>query len=153
MRGRNVTASASAGRDPRRTRGGWLWFVAWAISGALLTVGVIGSFGVLVLVLPFGALSALVLILTARSWPELLGVGSGIGSLALGIAFLNRNYRPCPFAPPTITRFPGYQAPDCGGMDPLPWLVAGTILTLGSIAAYAWARRARVPRGKAPTAT
>lgn len=135
-----MTPPASAGRDLRRKRGGWLWFVAWAISGALLTVGVVGSFGVLVLVLPIGALSALVLILTARSWPELLGVGSGIGSLALGIAFLNRNSSPCPVEPTTVTRIPGYQPPDCGGVDPVPWLMAGMILILATVAAYAWAR-------------
>jgi nitrate reductase NapE component len=135
-----VTAPASADRDPRRKRGGWLWFVAWAISGALLAVGIVGSFGVLVIVLPIGALSALVLILTARSWPEVLGVGSGIGSLALGIAFLNRNYSPCPDAPTTGIRLPGHRPPDCGGIDPLPWLMAGMVLLLGSVAAYAWAQ-------------
>lgn len=148
--GATVTASARADRDARRKRGGWPWFVAWAISGALLTVGVVGSFGILVLVLPVGALSVLALVLTARSWPELLGVGSGIGSLALAIAFLNRNYSPCPVVPTTGTRFPGTQLPACGGNDPLPWLLAGMILILGSIAAYAWARSR--PRGSSQDA-
>jgi heme A synthase len=115
----------------------WSRFCVWAIVGAVLVTGLIGAFGVLVFLLPLGALGIALLARGGRSWPEAIGLGGGVGALALAVAYLNRNYHSCPPAPRSGRTYSGYRAPVCsGGTNPVFWLVLGVALTLVSVAAF-----------------
>ena len=84
----------------------------------------------LVVLLPIGGLALVALALRTRVWPEAMGVLTALGGLVLFVAYSNRNYVPCPVEPTTVTRLPGYRAPVCGGIDPVPWLVVGILLLM-----------------------
>lgn len=119
------------------------WFLAWALTAILLAVGVFGAFGVGILVLPVGAASALLLTVRAHRWPDSLGILAGLGLLAVSVSFLNRHFNRCPLEPPTVTRQPGFRAPQCGGLNPFPWLIVGILLLVIAIASYSVLRMSR----------
>lgn len=119
---------------------GWPWFAAWALAGALVVFSLLSATSIGLFVLPFALAAVLLVALRARR-PEMIGLVSGAGLVALLVAFLSRDYRPCPEGP--ITLRPGEPSFACGGFDPTPWLVAGLVVALGGAAAYAPARRRR----------
>jgi hypothetical protein len=123
---------------------GWRWFCAWAVAGGLVFLSLLTGFSIGVFILPFAALAVWFVARTARAWPELFGVGTGAGAVCLLVAALNREYNPCPEGPITVP--PGETSYSCGGLDPLPWLVAGIVLGLAGAAAYAGGRRIGPPR-------
>lgn len=139
------------GSRPRRSavatdrRSGWPWFAVWAVAGAAFVVGLVGSFGVLVVLLPIGGAALAALALRTRVWPEAVGVATGLGGLLLLVAYTNRSYAPCPIEPTTVTRLPGYRPPVCGGIDPVPWLVVGIVVVVVSIGIYASLRQRASP--------
>src|SRR5437660_10662412 len=115
----------------------WWRFCAWATAGSLLIAGLVGAFGALVVLLPIGAGAIAALVWRSPVWPEPIGVGGGVGALALAVAFLNRNYRHCSAAPSSGTTYAGYRAPICnGGTNPIFWLLLGLTLTLLSVTAF-----------------
>ena len=121
--------------QPRKAS--WWRFCAWVNATAVLTTGLVGAFGVLVLLLPLGAVGVTLLVKAGPVWPEPLGIGGGWGALALVVAYLNRNYQSCPAAPSSGRTYPGYRAPVCsGGTEPVFWLVLGVSLTLLSVVAF-----------------
>src|SRR6266511_1018101 len=121
-----------------RARGtGWAWFAGWALAGALLVAGLVGSFGLLVVLMPVAAAMTGVLVWRSRLWPEASGAGAGIAALMLFVAYANRSYAPCPVEPSTVTRIPGYQPPVCGGIEPLPWLILGILVLVASVGTFA----------------
>lgn len=120
---------------------GWRWFAAWAAVGGLLAFVVLAAPSVGLFALPVAGLALTLLLRSGRRWPELLGAVSGIGVLFLAIAALNRDYAPCPDGGLVVT--PGQTSLECGGLDPLPWLVAGGLLSLAGAAAYLLERRLR----------
>lgn len=118
---------------------GWRWFCAWAVAGGLLVFALLTGFSIGLLVLPFAAIAVWLVGRTARVWPEILGTGAGAAVVCLAVAALNRDYVGCPEGP--ITLGPGQTSYSCGGLDPLPWLVAGVALLLAAPALYALVRR------------
>ena len=130
---------------PRR---GWRWFGAWTLAGGLVVFAFLGALSIGIFVLPFAILAVWYVQRVAGWGPEVVGGISGAGVVSLLVAFLNRDYRPCPDGPITIE--PGRASFECGGFAPTPWWIAGLVLTLGGIAAYALlrrqGRRARAPR-------
>lgn len=118
---------------------GWKGFLAWAAAGGLLVFAVVSGLSIGLFVLPLAVVILVLVVRRVRGWPEILGAGAGCGAICLLIAFLNRDYNPCPEGP--ITLGPGESEFECGGFDPLPWLVAGLALVALSTLTYAFARR------------
>lgn len=134
-----------------RERQGWPWFLAWALAGGLLFFAVLSGFSIGLLVLPFALATVWLVERSGRSWPELLGAVAGVGLVLLVVAFLNRGSTPCPESG-ELTVQPGQTSAACGGSDPIPWLVAGSVLLAVGAAAYALARARRPgPRGETAT--
>lgn len=120
---------------------GWRWFGAWAAAGCALTFSLLTGLSVGLLIFPLAA--ALLLLVGARAPhpAESAGFVLGIGAVLLLVAFVNRDYRPCPAGGLTIPAArPGTTA-SCGGLDPIPWLYSGIVVAAASVVAYAVARR------------
>ena len=125
-------------------RSRWRWFAAWAAAGGLLVFSILAGLSIGIFVLPF-ALVAVWLVQRFAGWgPEVVGGIAGAGVVALVVAFLSRDYRPCPDGPLTVP--PGATSVECGGFSPTPWWIAGLALVVGAILAYALLR----PRVGAP---
>jgi len=93
------------------SRGGWEWFAAWAVAGALLTFSFLTGFSIGLFFLP---LAAAVVFWVARRAPGLfdpIGFVGGIGLTLLLVAVVNSN----------------------AGRA---WLFAGLALGFGAVAAY-----------------
>jgi hypothetical protein len=118
---------------------GWRWFAAWVLAGGLVVLAILSGFSFGFFVLPFAALALWLVIRSGSGWPEVLGVVSGAGVVCLLIALLNNDYQPCPDVP--VVLGPGETEYSCGGLDPLPWLIAGLALVVAGTVAYAIARR------------
>jgi hypothetical protein len=119
----------------------WRWFAAWAVVGGLVAVAVLGALSIGIFVLPFAGLGLWLLLRSGRRWPELLGAVSGAGIVCLAVAAINRDSAPCPDGPVVLA--PGETSLSCGGFDPLPWLIAGGLLSVAGAAAYLLERRLR----------
>ena len=124
-------------------REGWLVFAAWVLAGALLSFSVLGAASIGFFVVPFALLAFWLALRLGRGWPEALGTISGAGAVSLLIAFLNRGTMSC--ADESLTLGPGETEITCGGLDPIPWLVAGLVLAAAGAIAYALARRGAHP--------
>jgi hypothetical protein len=103
------------------------------LAGAGLALATI-SFSVLILV---GVAIAVVVLATRRAFvPSMFGLVSGVGVLALYVAFVQRQ------GPGTVC----WQTATASGCDeylnPWPWLVAGVVLVCVGIAAHAGRMRA-----------
>ena len=124
--------------------GGWHWFTAWAAAGAAITFSFLTGLSIGLLVFPFAAALLLVVAALAPRPAESTGFVLGIGSVLLLVAFIQRDYRPCPTGGVSIpAHAPPGTAVSCGGVDPAPWLWAGLAAATAAIVAYALARRIR----------
>ena len=110
---------------PVARRRDWLWFLAWAIDGALAPLVILGAFTIGILVIPVVLVLTLLLAIRASARIGVLGLVSGLGAPLLVVAFFNRS------GPGNIC----WSTPTGGGceqqMSPWPWLLVG----LGFIAA------------------
>jgi hypothetical protein len=122
----------------------WKAFVAWSLAGGLLVFSVLTGFSIGLFVLPFALAAVLVTAKRASAWPEALGVVAGAGVVSLVIAFLNRDYEPCPESG-VETLSPGETSIECGGFDPMPWLIGGITLVSVSLVAHVVVRARRSP--------
>jgi hypothetical protein len=125
----------SSGRGPA-------WFGAWLAVGAALTIGFLAGFSFGLFVLPFALAALVVVVRRSPHLPEATGFVSGIGVTLLLIAFVNRDYEPCP-ANGVLKLQPGQQSVSCGGFDPHPWLYLGIAVIAAGATAYLVASRAR----------
>lgn len=115
-----------------------MWFLAWTGSGALIAFTALGLASIGIFVLPFAIAGTAAVRNRARFWPDGLGMGAGIGIMAIVIGVLNLGYRPCPSG--SISLGPGQTSFECGGFDPVPWFVAGSLLVAASVLAYLFVR-------------
>ena len=92
---------------------GWFW--AWALVGVGYGFGVsvIGAFTFI------PATLAVVFLTRRRPIRGVFGLATGVGSVFLLIAYINRN----------------------GGFNPTHWLIAGAVLFAGGLVAHAWTDR------------
>ncbi len=120
---------------------GWTGFVAWALAGGLFVFAVLSGFSIGLFLLPLAGVVLWLVARRASGWPEILGLGAGLGAVCLLVAFRSRDYNPCPEEPVTLA--PGETSFECGGLDPIPWLVTGLTVVLLSSVAYALTRRSR----------
>jgi hypothetical protein len=123
-------------------RATWWSLATWAVAFGLLTLAIVGAWSIGVYVLPFAIVALVVAGSLNRSRPgSLWGAPVGAGSVLMYIAYLNRNYSPCPTSG-TVTRLSPGQHTSCGGFDPIPWLLLGALGCFLGVAGYfAWRRR------------
>jgi len=130
-----------------RNRGGWPAFAEWALAMALLSFAVIGAASIGVLVLPFALLALALAARRNRAWPEApMGGLTGVGSICLLVAYINRAYSPCPTGPTRVRVVSGGHF-SCGGFDPMPWLMVGLLLAAVGCVGYLVLRRTRAAAG------
>lgn len=113
-----------------------LWILAYA--GLVFTILAFASIGYLVA--PFALVFFLAVVVFAHFWPEApLGAFIGTGLMCLLVAFGNRDYVPCPsesLGSAGTSLGPGQGSFSCGGMNPVPWLVVGILLTGTGVIGY-----------------
>ena len=117
-------------------RTGWWRFTAWVLAGALAFFAFLTGFSIGLFVLPFAVAAVWLVARGGRLWPEILGLVGGIGAIGIVIAALNREGSGC-----RTTEEGGFTTVTCGGLDPLPWLVAGLLLPAVASLLYGLARR------------
>jgi hypothetical protein len=125
---------------------GWKAFVAWSLAGGLLVFSVLAGLSIGLFVLPFAVAAVFLVAYHASGWPEAIGVVAGAGAVCLLIAFLSRDHQPCPES----GVLPGFNSEgafvsECGGFDPMPWLIAGIALVGVSVFAHVLVRARRSP--------
>ena len=123
---------------------GWKAFVAWSLAGGLLVFSALAGFSIGLLVLPFAVAAVLVTAKLASGWPEATGVVAGAGVVSLLIALLSRDYKPCP-ENGALSLPRGETSIECGGFDPMPWLIGGIALVSISVVAHVVVRARRSP--------
>ncbi|MHB1391044.1 MAG: hypothetical protein ACYCXF_07435 [Thermoleophilia bacterium] len=116
-------------------RAGSLSLALWSLAFAGMAFSLLSLPSIGLLVAPLALILFLFVAVWAHAWPEALsGSLIGPGLMLLLVAFLHRDYMPCPVEP---VRFePGSSSFSCGGSSPVPWLVAGTLLTGAGIIVY-----------------
>jgi hypothetical protein len=129
-----------------RNGSGWQAFAEWALAGALLSFAAIGAASIGMFVFPFGVLA---LVLAARrnlAWPEAPAGGlTGVGSICLFAAYVSRTYSPCPEMPIRFRVAPGESGSfSCGGLKPMPWLIAGLLLIAAGFVGFVVRKRTRL---------
>jgi hypothetical protein len=121
-------------------RAGWGWFAGWVGVGALVAFALVSAASIGLFVLPFALLALWVVLRRSPPRSTTFGLVSGAGLVCLLIWALNVGSSPCPESG-TSTAPPGGVDEACGGLDALPFLVAGIALTLAGPALFAAARR------------
>jgi hypothetical protein len=87
---------------------------AWMIAGAIVTFAVVSGFSIGLGIAPFALLVAWVALRRSGFGPEMFGILDGAAAICLLIALFNHN----------------------GGLDPVPWLVAGCLLAVAGFTGY-----------------
>ena len=125
----------------------WLWFIAWAFPGACfgLSISALAIFA-----LPLGILA--VLVLRKRSGGrEALGLLAGIGVVVAVIGSTHVRYQACSATGGSLFLRIGQTSvgSSCGGVDGIPWLIAGVVLTAAAAILYLLASRRSSRNGPA----
>jgi hypothetical protein len=122
---------------------GPVWFGAWTGAGAAVTFCFLTGFSIGLLLLPLALVLLAFVARRSPQLPEAAGFVTGIGVTLLVVAFINRDYEPCP-ANGVLRLEAGRESVSCGGFDPHPWLYWGlAISVLGAIAYLAGATARR----------
>jgi hypothetical protein len=131
-------------RARERTEGrGPAWFGAWTVTGAALTFCFLTGFSIGLLLLPLALVLLAFVVRRSPQLPEAAGLVAGIGVTLLAVAFINRDYEPCP-SHGVLRLEPGQESVSCGGFDPHPWLNSGFAIT--AVGAFTYLAVARVRR-------
>ena len=113
------SSDAHVSHPPRRVSGGWFW--GWTVVGALGALGLV-SLGTFALIPATGVGVVMARLDDGRR--SRLGLLAGAGLLALFVAYVQRDG-------PGTTCWHTATASGCDQhLNPLPWLVAGALLTL-----------------------
>ena len=108
---------------------------AWTLGFALLALAAAGAMTIGILILPLAVAALTFAARRNRKWPEAPAGGlTGVGSMCLFIAFLHRDYSPCPSVGRLLVRQGAFG--HCGGLDPIPWMQIGIALTVSGLLAY-----------------
>ena len=117
----------------------WPWFIAWVLPGACfaLSISVLGIF-----TLPLGILAALAL--GRRSGGrEALGLLAGVGIVLGVVGSIHLHYQACSASGGSLVLRVGQTSvgSSCGGVDGVPWLIVGVVLTAAAAVLYLLASR------------
>jgi hypothetical protein len=132
--------------QPRRWHGP-RGFALWALAGFLLAFTLLAGFSIGFLIAPFALLALAVAAQCAGRGGEAAGAILGTGAALVVVGLLNLDYNPCSqhgSERGTLVLDAGEEA-SCGGMNPLPWMLAGGVLAALSIALYRVVKRGRSP--------
>lgn len=123
----------------RRRVGGWPGLLCWGMVGGLFAFGFVAMASIGLFVVPVAVAAAWLTSRHVESGAELLGLitGAGLVSLAVGLANVENFEQSCPARGSEGLR---ESEDSCGGLDPIPWLLVGTLLTLASMSAFGWIR-------------
>ncbi|HEX9411039.1 MAG TPA: hypothetical protein VF986_05025 [Actinomycetota bacterium] len=127
------------GKAPPSAGEGWAWFGAWAVAGAVMTFSFLTGFSIGLLILPVAAALVVWVVRSAPRPREAIGFLAGVGAVLLLAAFSNRDYTPCPTSGQRAHLSPGSSF-SCGGFDPIPWLVAGSVIVSVVVIGFALLR-------------
>ena len=115
-------------------------FIYWAVTGFLGAGAILSLMTIGALLVPFAVLAAF---LTARRYSiglETIGLIAGVGLAAVGIGLLSLGNHPCPSGP--IVFAPGQVgAAECGGANPIPWLLGGLASIWFAVVTRLWLKR------------
>jgi hypothetical protein len=103
---------SQGGPHTRRCAGFW----GWAIVGGLAVFSLLSAASIGVLVAPAALIALAAMARSRPTWPEPLGVVAGAGFVTVAIGLLHLR---------------------AGGLDPVPWLIAGALLVAIACAAFA----------------
>lgn len=119
---------------------GWSAFLCWAAVGGTVALSIFAIASIGLWLLPLALVLAWLTSRYVASGPELLGLfaGAGVVPLVIGLASLGTSTAACPEQ--GAQRLQG-AADNCGGLNPVSWLVIGALLTLLSIVAFGSLRR------------
>lgn len=98
-------------------------FWLWALAGGLLTFSFLAAASIGLFIMPFAFGALWFATRSKRRWPESLGLLAGAASVCFLIAYIQRHHDP---------------------VDPRPWLAAGIVLGVISVAGYVAVAR-RIP--------
>lgn len=124
-------------REPAGIR--WLWFTAWALPGACFALSISA---LAISALPLGILAVLVL-RSHSGRREPFGLLAGIG-VAIGvIGSMHVHYQACSATGGSLFLRVGQTSvgSSCGGVNGIPWLIAGLVLTAAAVILYLLASR------------
>jgi len=110
------------------------WFLAWTVAGALVALTVLGILSIGIFVLPFAVAAIIFLRRRSPGWPTTLGIPAGVGVMAIVLGFLNLDYQPCTSAPIVLH---GQETYSCGGIDPTPLFLVGSLILVAAFVVYA----------------
>jgi hypothetical protein len=126
----------------------WLWFIAWVLPGACF--GLLISELLAIFTLPVGILAVLVL-RRHSGGREALGLLAGIGVVIGAIGSIHVHYQACSATGGSLFLRVGQTSvgSSCGGVDGIPWLIAGVVLTATAVILYLLASRRSSRNGPA----
>jgi len=113
----------------------WAWFAVWLVVGGALAFSIVDGLAFGLLVLPFAIVAALLLVARHHFDRSAWGLLCGTGGLSLYVAYVQRK------GPGTVSWHTATASGADTYMDPRPWLVAGLLLIVISVAAFLWRRR------------
>ncbi len=121
---------------------GWSGFSVWALVGALFSLSVLGAASIGLFVLPVAVVALVLACVFVRAWPEITGLLEGAAALSLFVGMANLHATPCPSSGSGAVHIgrPGEGTFSCGGLDPMPWLLVGTVLAGAGLISYSLAR-------------
>lgn len=125
----------------------WRWFVTWMLPGICFAFAVTA---VGVFVVPIG-LALVAWLLGRRPRVDAFGLLAGIGTVVAWIGSINLDYHACSSGHVSLSLSASSAARSvsysCGGVNGVPWMIAGGSAVVAAIAVYLVATRSAPPPG------
>ncbi len=132
-----LATGRSQAAPPRLDGRRWEGFVYWAVAGFLGAGALVSIASIGLLLLPLAVLAVFLAARRLVTGLETIGLVAGFGLAAMGIGLLNLGNHPCPSRPFVFA--PGQVgAMECGGPNPIPWLLGGLAGLLFAVGITVW---------------
>jgi hypothetical protein len=117
-------------RSSAPRRHDWIGFAVWALAGFATSFAVISGFSIGFLVAPVAGLAIFAAL--RRGGEPWAGCLLGVGLAAATIGLIHIDELSCPASGERVLDG-GRVIESCGSFDPVPWLLVGGLLVLGSV--------------------